>query len=62
LTRLADKDAQAAQLVKLAYFGGLSLEQAAAVLGVSRRSVYRHWAFARAWLYRAITDDAKLEP
>jgi len=55
LTRLAEEDAEAAGLVQLAYFGGLSLEQAAAVLGMSCRSAYRHWAFARAWLYKAIT-------
>ncbi len=57
LTRLGDQDTQAAQLVKLAYFGGLSLEQAAEVLGMSCRSAYRHWAFARAWLYQAITRE-----
>jgi DNA-directed RNA polymerase specialized sigma24 family protein len=57
LTRLGQEDADAAKLVQLAYFGGLSLEQAAEVLGMSCRSVYRHWAFARAWLYQAITRD-----
>jgi len=57
LTRLGEQDAQAAQLVKLAYFGGLSLEQAAEVLGISSRSVYRHWAFARAWLYKAVVGS-----
>ncbi len=46
LTKLGDQDAEAAKLVKLAYFGGLSLEQAAEVLGMSSRSAYRHWAFA----------------
>jgi len=57
LTKLGDQDAEAAKLVKLAYFGGLSLEQAAQVLGMSARSAYRHWAFARAWLYKAITHE-----
>jgi RNA polymerase sigma factor (TIGR02999 family) len=57
LTRLGDEDAEAARLVELAYFGGLSLEQGAEVLGMSCRTAYRHWAFARAWLYRAITAD-----
>lgn len=57
LTKLADRDAEAAKLVKLAYFGGLSLEQAAEVLGMSGRTAYRHWAFARAWLYKAITSE-----
>jgi RNA polymerase sigma factor (TIGR02999 family) len=57
LTRLGDEDAEAANLVKLAYFGGLSLEQAAEVLGMSGRTAYRHWAFARAWLYKAIATE-----
>jgi RNA polymerase sigma factor (TIGR02999 family) len=57
LTKLGDQDAEAAQLVKLAYFGGLSLEQAAEVLGLSCRTAYRHWAFARAWLYQAIARE-----
>ena len=57
LTRLGEKDVEAARLVKLAYFGGLSLEQAAEVLGISCRTAYRHWAFARAWLYKAITRE-----
>ncbi|MBM4029855.1 MAG: RNA polymerase subunit sigma [Planctomycetes bacterium] len=57
LTKLAETDAEAATLVKLAYFGGLDLEQAAEVLGISGRSAYRHWAFARAWLYQAIGPE-----
>jgi RNA polymerase sigma factor (TIGR02999 family) len=55
LTKLEGEDAEAARLVKLAYFGGLTLEQAAEVLGISSRSAYRHWAFARARLFQAIT-------
>jgi RNA polymerase sigma factor (TIGR02999 family) len=47
LTRLADEDSQAAQLIKLRYFGGLSLEDAAEVVGLSRSSAYEHWAYAR---------------
>jgi len=57
LTQLTGRDAEAAELVKLTYFGGLTLEQAAEVLGVSLRTAYRHWAFARAWLYDAIAKD-----
>ncbi len=57
VTKLETEDAEAAQLVKLAYFGGLTLEQAAEVLGLSSRSAYRHWAFARARLYEAITRE-----
>jgi RNA polymerase sigma factor (TIGR02999 family) len=54
LTRLAERDAQAARLVSLHCFAGLSIEQAAAALGVSPRTAYRDWAFAQAWLYREV--------
>jgi RNA polymerase sigma factor (TIGR02999 family) len=47
LTRLAAEDSQAAQLIQLRYFGGLSLEDAAEVIGLSRSSAYEHWAYAR---------------
>jgi RNA polymerase sigma factor (TIGR02999 family) len=52
LELLARTDAQVAELVKLRYFGGLTVEQAAELLGVPIRTAYRHWAYARAWLYR----------
>ena len=61
LTRLAAQDAQAARLVDLHCFAGLSIEQAAEVLGVSSRTAYRDWSFAQAWLYRAIRG-AEVEP
>jgi RNA polymerase sigma factor (TIGR02999 family) len=54
LTALAQRDAQAAQLVQLHCFAGLSIEQAAEVLGLSARTAYRDWTFARAWLYRML--------
>jgi RNA polymerase sigma factor (TIGR02999 family) len=54
LTRLAERDAQSAQVVKLHCFAGLSVEQAAEVLAISARTAYRDWAFAQAWLYREI--------
>jgi DNA-directed RNA polymerase specialized sigma24 family protein len=50
LARLAALDQLAGELVKLRYFAGLALEQAAEVLGVSTATAYRHWAYARAWL------------
>ena len=50
LTKLALEDPTAAQLVKLRIFTGLSIEQAAEVLGFSRATAYRHWSYARAWL------------
>jgi RNA polymerase sigma factor (TIGR02999 family) len=54
LEALAGRDPAMAQLVKLHCFAGLSVEQAAEVLHVSARTAYRDWAFARAWLYRAV--------
>jgi RNA polymerase sigma factor (TIGR02999 family) len=54
IQKLAGEDAAAAQLVRLRYFAGLSVEQAAELVGVSRSSAYEHWAFARAWLYREL--------
>jgi RNA polymerase sigma factor (TIGR02999 family) len=55
LDRLAKKDPTKAELVKLLYFAGLNLEQAAAALGISRTSAYREWIFTRAWLCNAMT-------
>jgi RNA polymerase sigma factor (TIGR02999 family) len=54
LEQLGRVDRQAAELVKLRYFSGLSTEQAAEVLELPERSAYRKWAFARAWLYRQL--------
>jgi RNA polymerase sigma factor (TIGR02999 family) len=54
LNRLAERDAQTAELVKLHCFAGLSIEQAAEALALSARTAYRDWAYARAWLYREI--------
>jgi RNA polymerase sigma factor (TIGR02999 family) len=54
LTRLAGRDPQAARLVSLHCFAGLSVEQAAEARGVSARTAYRDWAFAQAWLYREV--------
>jgi len=54
---LAEHDQPAAQLVKLRYFAGLSLEQAAKTLGLSRTSAYRQWTYAKAWLFRCVSDD-----
>ena len=57
LTKLASTDPQAAQLVQLRYFAGLSIPDAAQALGVSSRTADRLWAFARAWLLREIGGD-----
>jgi len=51
LGRLAGPDPTGAKLVQLRYFAGLSVEEAAQVLGLSTATAYRHWAFARAWLH-----------
>ncbi len=57
LTQLADERPELAQLVSLRYFAGLTLEQAAAALGVSLRTAERHWTYARTWLKQALTED-----
>jgi RNA polymerase sigma factor (TIGR02999 family) len=57
LTRLSAVDSQAAELVKLRVFAGLTFEEAAAVQGVSTRTAKRDWAYARAWLGRALADS-----
>ena len=54
LDRFATVDAQKAELVKLRYFVGLTIEEAAAVLGVSEPTAKRWWAYARAWLFTEI--------
>ncbi len=54
LAGLADVNAQAAELVKLRYFAGMSIPDAAQVLGIGARSADRLWSYARAWLRRAI--------
>jgi RNA polymerase sigma factor (TIGR02999 family) len=55
LTRLAQIDEQQARLVELRYFSGLSLEETAEVLLVSRATVGRDWNVAKAWLHRELT-------
>ena len=55
LTDLANRDSRQAQVVELRYFGGLSEQEVAEVLDVSRATVTRDWNVARAWLYRRMT-------
>jgi RNA polymerase sigma-70 factor (ECF subfamily) len=57
LERLALEDSRKARVVELRFFGGLSMDEVAQALGVSPRTVHNDWAFARAWLYRALTSD-----
>lgn len=58
LQRLEQLDPRQGKLVELRFFGGLSLDEAAEVLGVSLATVKRDWAFARAWLQRELADCA----
>ena len=58
LVRLAAVDRLAGELVKLRYFAGLALDQAAAALDISTATAYRHWAYARAWLHSELLKDA----
>lgn len=51
LDKLTEEDPVCAELVKLRFFAGLSLDDAASTLGVVRRTADRYWAFARSWLY-----------
>ncbi|MEP6904414.1 MAG: ECF-type sigma factor, partial [Actinomycetota bacterium] len=55
LTRLEKIDAQQARVVELRYFSGLSLEETAEALGISRATAAREWAMARTWLFRELT-------
>jgi len=59
LDALEAEDRLAAEVVKLRYFVGMSVPEIAEALGSSSRTIDRHWAFARAWLKRAIEDDAE---
>jgi RNA polymerase sigma factor (TIGR02999 family) len=61
LDRLAKVSPGKAELVKLLYFAGLNLEEAAAAQGISRATAYRHWVYARAWLHDAITGRRSTE-
>jgi RNA polymerase sigma factor (TIGR02999 family) len=57
LCELERHDSQAAALVKLRYFAGLSHQEAAEALGIGRRAADRLWALARAWLYQHLSED-----
>src|SRR5262245_11535199 len=54
LEKLAKEEPTAAEIVKLRFFAGLTLEEAGQVLGFTERTAKRHWAYARAWLYDAM--------
>lgn len=54
LTRLEQLDAEQARIIELRYFAGLSIEEAAAALGISPATLKRRWSLARAWLFREL--------
>ena len=57
LAKLALTDPQSAELIKLRFFAGLPMKQAAQILGISERNAHYVWAYARAWLRRELRDD-----
>jgi DNA-directed RNA polymerase specialized sigma24 family protein len=59
LDLLSREDAKKAELVKLRYFTGLSVQEAADVLGISRATADRYWSYAKVWLYCAISGEGK---
>jgi RNA polymerase sigma factor (TIGR02999 family) len=57
IERLAAEHPECARIVKLRFFAGLTLDDAASACGVSASTAKRHWTFARAWLFDALADD-----
>jgi RNA polymerase sigma factor (TIGR02999 family) len=57
LERLEKVDGRAAEIVRLRFYAGLDVDQAALATGLSRRTVLREWAYAKAWLYDALEND-----
>ena len=58
LTRLEAIDPEQARIVELRFFGGLSIEEAAAAMEMSPATLKRRWTLARAWLFRELSDSA----
>jgi RNA polymerase sigma factor (TIGR02999 family) len=57
IEKLGREDPDAAQLVKLRYFAGMTIEEAAELMAVSRSTAYEHWAYARAWLHCELSSN-----
>jgi RNA polymerase sigma factor (TIGR02999 family) len=62
LTELDQREPAKAELVKLRFFAGLTLDEAAAALGISSATADRHWKFARAWLANRLRDESRASP
>ncbi|MCF7975156.1 MAG: sigma-70 family RNA polymerase sigma factor [Phycisphaerae bacterium] len=62
LDRLAQEEPAVAELVKLRYFAGMTMTQAAQILDISRRTADRHWAYARAWLHHEMHRNDTVGP
>ena len=56
MTQLAKRDAESARLVKLRFYAGLLVEEAADVMGLPRATAYRTWDYAKAWLRNKLGD------
>jgi RNA polymerase sigma factor (TIGR02999 family) len=61
LNRLMELNPRQARVVELRYFGGLSVEQIASILGIAPRSVKRDWALARIWLFKQLRVNSEIE-
>jgi RNA polymerase sigma factor (sigma-70 family) len=59
LTRLAAEDDRKARVVEMRFFGGLSVEEVAAVLDISKITVIRDWTYAKAWLARELRSESQ---
>jgi len=62
LNRLSTEEPSIADLVRLRYFGGLTIDQVAEIQGVSRRTAIDHWAYARSWLAREVKMGSETKP
>ncbi len=62
LEKLAAEDSECAELIKLRFFAGLTMDEAVEALGIARRTAERRWSYGRAWLYKQLQDGDSLSP
>ncbi len=62
IERLAEENPECAQVVKMRFFAGLTLEGAASAMGISASTAKRHWAYARAWIFDVLRPDSNSRP